>query len=184
MNCDNFIFRQERVGKNGIPVHILKIKTMNGHGSETPPDDRLSGGFSEIERVNLIGAILRYLAIDEIPQVINLVRGDIQILGLRLLCKADVDKLPEDIRDYYLEHTPSLIAGDLGIGSSGGDSDARYRYMSEFIKMMNDIEHVKGASGTVKKNILFFRLIISACVNRVKDHVHRKIIGKKFFEMF
>ncbi|MCK9185822.1 sugar transferase [Candidatus Gracilibacteria bacterium] len=184
MNCDGFLFRQERVGKNGVPVQILKIRTMSGEGSNIPTPDRLAGGFSENARVNLLGSVLRYLGIDEVPQLVNLVRGEIQIVGMRILPKSDLERLPEDIRTYYIEHTPSLIPGDLGIGSSNGDLETRYRYMREFMRIMHDVEREDGIGNIVKKNIFLLRLAVLACINKIKDPVHRKLIEAKFREMF
>ncbi|MBF6619483.1 MAG: sugar transferase [Patulibacter sp.] len=68
-------FRQDRVGRNGRPFRILKLRTMTGTGSDwSSPDD---------PRVTRIGAILRKTHIDELPQLLNVLKGDMALVGPR-----------------------------------------------------------------------------------------------------
>jgi len=68
-------FRQRRVGRHGKPFTILKLRTMRGTGSDwSGPND---------PRVTRIGAILRRTHIDELPQLWNVLRGDMALVGPR-----------------------------------------------------------------------------------------------------
>jgi hypothetical protein len=69
------LFRQNRIGKRGEPFLILKFRTMregNGGLAITTPCDR---------RVTGVGAWLRALKIDELPQLLNVLRGEMSLIG-------------------------------------------------------------------------------------------------------
>ena len=74
------IFKQERVGKNGKVFNIYKFRSMcvgaekTGSGVYSGKDDK---------RVTKIGRILRATSIDEIPQLVNLLKGDMSLIGPR-----------------------------------------------------------------------------------------------------
>lgn len=72
-------FLQERPGYKGKPFKIIKFKTMNdkrGHDGKLLPD---------VQRITKIGALVRKLSIDELPQLINVLKGDMSIIGPRPL---------------------------------------------------------------------------------------------------
>jgi lipopolysaccharide/colanic/teichoic acid biosynthesis glycosyltransferase len=71
------VFRQTRIGKHGEPFLILKFRTMRA-GSAGLALTTLSD-----RRVTRVGAWLRKLKIDELPQLINVLRGDMSLIGPR-----------------------------------------------------------------------------------------------------
>ena len=71
------LFRQQRVGRNGQAFLILKFRTMPV-GSGGPPITTSSDG-----RVTKTGAWLRTLKIDELPQLVNVLRGEMSLIGPR-----------------------------------------------------------------------------------------------------
>ena len=81
----NPIFSQPRPGRYGSSFRILKFKTMNDavdvHGSP----------LSDEERITSLGSLIRKASLDEIPQLINIVKGDMSLVGPRPLL---VDYLP------------------------------------------------------------------------------------------
>ena len=72
-------FTQERPGKDSKPFHVIKFKTMT---DERDKDGRL---LPDSERLTKIGRIVRSLSIDELPQIINVLRGDMALIGPRPL---------------------------------------------------------------------------------------------------
>lgn len=74
-------FVQTRPGKNGKLFKVIKFKTMN---EKRDSDGQL---FSDSERTTGIGRIIRSLSIDELPQLINVIKGDMSLVGPRPLLK-------------------------------------------------------------------------------------------------
>ena len=72
----NGLFRQERIGRHGEPFTVLKIRTMKGVGgtSVTTANDA---------RVTRFGMVMRQLKIDELPQLVNVLRGEMSLVGPR-----------------------------------------------------------------------------------------------------
>lgn len=72
-------FIQARPGKNGAIFHIVKFKTMN---DKKDKDGKL---LPDADRLTTIGALVRKTSLDEIPQLLNVLKGDMSIIGPRPL---------------------------------------------------------------------------------------------------
>lgn len=72
-------FLQERPGKDGKPFKVMKFKTMT--------DERGADGelLPDVQRITKIGKLVRSLSIDELPQFINVFKGDMSLIGPRPL---------------------------------------------------------------------------------------------------
>jgi undecaprenyl phosphate N,N'-diacetylbacillosamine 1-phosphate transferase len=98
------LFLQERVGKDGNLFTIFKFRTMEvgaekkGLGYEIVKDD---------PRITRIGAFLRRWSIDEFPQVFNVLRGEMSLVGPRPTLKYQVDSY-DDFQKRRLEVKPGL----------------------------------------------------------------------------
>jgi exopolysaccharide biosynthesis polyprenyl glycosylphosphotransferase len=84
-------FRQRRVGRDGRPFDLLKYRSMRLPGDSRAsanvsillPDDTAPGGVEGEDRRTAVGRLMRRLSIDELPQLLNVLRGDMSMVGPR-----------------------------------------------------------------------------------------------------
>ncbi len=132
-------FFQERPGKNEKPFYIIKFKTMT--------DKRDSNGnlLPDVERITTIGGIIRKLSIDELPQLINILKGDMSLVGPRpLLFKYIPLYSPEQRRRHELR------PGITGLAQVSGRNSISWTE-----KFKHDIYYVNKVSFWLDVQILF-----------------------------
>jgi len=84
-------FRQQRPGLHGVPFAILKFRTMR-----TATDAQ-----SDEERLTAVGRVLRSLSLDELPELVNVLRGEMSLVGPRPLLVQYLDRYtPEQARRH------------------------------------------------------------------------------------
>ena len=74
------LFRQERVGKDGRPFTILKFRTMV---KDAPRSALGTYCYADDPRITRVGRVLRATSLDELPQLVNVLRGDMSFVGPR-----------------------------------------------------------------------------------------------------
>jgi sugar transferase (PEP-CTERM system associated) len=94
-------FKQQRVTLNGRTFWLYKIRTMRQDAESSGP----KWSSAKDPRITRVGFILRRFRIDEIPQLINVLRGDMSLVGPRPEQPLFVEQLARDIRFYNLRHT-------------------------------------------------------------------------------
>lgn len=77
------LFRQMRVGKDGVPFEVLKFRTMLNESNPIFPD---------ATRITSAGRFLRRYSLDELPQLLNVARGEMSIVGPRPTLEYQVDR--------------------------------------------------------------------------------------------
>lgn len=82
------IYRQQRVGRNGVPFTMYKFRTMTWDPDHNvrffvEPDGTVLHKMHNDPRVTNVGAWLRHTSIDELPQLFNIVKGDMSVVGPR-----------------------------------------------------------------------------------------------------
>jgi len=109
------IFKMKRTGINGIPIVVYKLRTMHPY-SEYVQDYMKdvngldsSGKFHNDFRITSWGRILRKYWIDEIPMIVNLIRGDIKLIGVRPISFSYLKLYPLDFQVKRRCFKPGLI---------------------------------------------------------------------------
>jgi lipopolysaccharide/colanic/teichoic acid biosynthesis glycosyltransferase len=98
------IYRQRRVGKDGVPFDMLKLRTMVSGAETMGAGLAVNAGDPRITRV---GHLLRRFSLDELPNLVNVLRGEMAIVGPRPTIQAQVDQYtPEQCR--RLEVKPGI----------------------------------------------------------------------------
>ncbi|HFD86715.1 MAG TPA: TIGR03013 family PEP-CTERM/XrtA system glycosyltransferase [Gammaproteobacteria bacterium] len=95
------IYRQVRIGKNGKPFDIYKFRSMRVDAESGEKPQWASANDSRITRV---GNVIRLLRLDELPQLLNVVRGDMSFVGPRPERPEFVETLSEKIPYYNERH--------------------------------------------------------------------------------
>ena len=98
------LYRQTRVGKDGVDFEVLKLRTMVVGAESMGAGYAVDKGDSRITRA---GRVLRRTSIDELPQLWNIVRGDMSVIGPRPTLRYQVEQYDEHQR-RRLEIRPGL----------------------------------------------------------------------------
>jgi lipopolysaccharide/colanic/teichoic acid biosynthesis glycosyltransferase len=122
------LYRQVRMGKDGRPFHLLKYRTM---AVEADRASRLTVGVDP--RVTRVGGFLRSRRLDELPQLLNVLRGDMALVGARPeVPEYRLPDLPEQVE--VLRHRPGLtdpaslaFRDEAELLARAADPDAYYR---------------------------------------------------------
>jgi exopolysaccharide biosynthesis polyprenyl glycosylphosphotransferase len=99
-------YTQKRVGKHGKEFMLYKFRTMSDNIATNPDANGESPLWQKVHdvRVTALGAVLRKLHIDELPQMVNVLRGDITLIGPRPERPEFVKVLSERIPNYAIRH--------------------------------------------------------------------------------
>lgn len=133
-NRGPLLYSQDRVGRDGRVFRMVKFRTMVPV-AETP-DGRAPSRWTaaDDERVTPWGRILRRLHVDELPQVVAVLRGDLSVVGPRPEQPAYVEELRAKLPYYDVRHLvrPGLTGwAQVKYGYSGDESDAREKLQYE-----------------------------------------------------
>jgi exopolysaccharide biosynthesis polyprenyl glycosylphosphotransferase len=104
------LFRQRRVGYDGREFEMLKFRSMRPADDSAArpadlPEDTAPGGAAEApERVTRVGAFLRATSLDELPQLLNVLRGEMSLVGPRPERPEFVEVFETDVHRYFDRH--------------------------------------------------------------------------------
>lgn len=145
-------FKQIRVGKNGKEFYMYKFRSMVIDAEERLKDllkyNEIEGAMFKIKddpRVTKIGKLLRKTSIDELPQLWNVLVGDMSLVGPR-------PPLPREVKEYtkYDMQRLLVIPGCTGLWQVNGRSNLSFNEMVEL-----DLEYIKRRSILFDLKIIF-----------------------------
>ena len=125
-------FGHSRIGHNGRRFRCLKFRSMVTNSAEVLAEHLASNPTAKAEwdasqklrndpRITPLGAFLRTTSLDELPQLLNVIRGDMSLVGPRPIVDAEVSRYGSDI-DAYLSARPGIT----GLWQVSGRSDVDY----------------------------------------------------------
>lgn len=123
------IYKHNRLGKNGKEFGLYKFRTMVSNSDEvfknfTPEQKKEYEMYFKLEndpRITKIGKFLRKTSLDELPQFINILKGEMSIIGPRPVVLKEIEKFG-DQKEAYL----SILPGITGWWACNGRSDITY----------------------------------------------------------
>ena len=126
-------YLQERIGKNNIPFRCIKFRTMYPEAKDIlenllMKDDKLKKEFEATHkikndpRVTTIGKLLRKTSLDELPQFINVLRGEMSIVGPRPIVNKEKNKYGKNLKKVF-----SVRPGITGLWQVSGRNNLTYK---------------------------------------------------------
>ncbi len=150
MDGGSVLYRQLRIGEGGTEFEILKLRSMRTSTVEASPQ----WSSSDDHRVTRIGSFIRRTHLDELPQVVNVLRGEMSIVGPRPEQPCFVDRLEQVIPFYSRRHLVRPgITGWAQVHCGYGGSEA-----GSALKACHDLYYLK------HRSIAFDLLIIGETI--------------------
>ena len=135
------IFRQARTGWSGRPFRIWKFRSMVVH---EPEDGVVRQATRGDPRVTRVGGFLRRTSLDELPQIFNVLRGEMSLVGPRPHALQHDEEYSERILDYFARHR--IKPGITGLAQVRGYR-GETREVNEMVKRVeSDIEYINNWS--------------------------------------
>lgn len=156
-------FKHKRIGKHGNKLEIYKFRTMIDNAEEAMKyfTEEQKKEFKEnfkLEndpRVTRVGKILRKTSLDELPQIINILKGEMSIIGPRPIVETELEKYGKD-KEKFLSVAPGLT----GNWAANGRSDVSYEE-----RMALELDYIENRSLMLDLKI-FFKTIGSVLKGR------------------
>ena len=146
------IFKQDRVGKNGIIFKMYKFRSMVSNAEELKAqlekDNEMNGPMFKIKndpRITKVGRFIRKTSIDEIPQLINVLKGEMSLVGPR-------PSLPSEVKEFepWMLERLTILPGLTCYWQVMGRNDIEF---NEWMKL--DIKYVRERNFWLDLKLIF-----------------------------
>lgn len=135
---EGWIYRMPRVGMNGKIIHVYKFRTMHPYSEFLQDYLKRTNGYaangkiSHDFRLTSWGKFLRKYWLDEVPQLLNLVKGDMKLVGVRPISMSYFRDIPKDLQDLRIKNKPGCIPPYVSMNRASSVSsvlDAEKEYL-------------------------------------------------------
>ena len=127
-------YKQQRAGKDGLPFTVLKFRTMVLDADLKGPAWTIDGD----PRVTRVGRVLRRTALDELPEIINIIKRDMSLVGPRALDMEEQRSLEEEIPGFEKRlKIPPGLTGLAQVYNRGDDSYQKFQYDLSYLDRMS-----------------------------------------------
>lgn len=134
------LFRQERIGMGGRPFEVLKFRTMVTGDNPVVPD---------ATRITTVGRWLRRFSLDELPQLVNVARGEMSIVGPRPTLRYQVERY-DDRQWQRLSVRPGLTGLAQIRGRNALSWAERIEHDLEYVQTQSAVLDVRILAGTLR----------------------------------
>ena len=161
------LIKLNRVGKNGKIIKVYKLRTMHPYAEYLHDYILKQNGYAETGnpaddfRLAFYGPFLRRYWLDELPQLINVFKGEMRLIGVRPVSPRYFQDIPEDLQELRLKHKPGCIPPYVALDRKGAKDDVlqsekEYLEMKENSPIWTDLK-------------LFFRAIYNIIFKRKRS---------------
>lgn len=157
-------YKAQRIAKGGKPFSMLKFRSMKVNAPDIRLEDGSTYNGDDDPRVTKIGKFMRNTSIDEIPQFLNILFGQMSLIGIR--------PDPLDWLEKYNEHERVILTVKPGIT---GYNQAYYRNSADgALKLKNDVYYAENISFALDVKIVFRTIKTVLCHENVNIDENRK----------
>ncbi len=136
------IFKMPRISKDGKSIGVYKIRTMHPYSEYLQDYVVKMNGYNATGKPNKDfrlthwGKIIRKLHLDELPQLLNVLKGDLNLVGVRPISRFGFHALPKDLQQDRIKFKPGCIPPNVSLGLKGFDGvvQAERIYLAEMKK--------------------------------------------------
>lgn len=164
------LFKQKRVGINKTHFNILKFRTMHADTPKDVPTAELSDPGKWITR---IGKILRKTSLDELPQLFNILAGEMSIIGPRPALWNQFDLIEERDKHGANDVRPGLTGWAQINGRDELEIEEKARLDGEYVKKMSLIFDCKCFLKTIK-SVIKSEGFVEGSVDELKENISNK----------
>lgn len=147
------LYKMPRIGKGGEIIYVYKFRTMHPYSEYLQDYVLRLNGFSAIGkpsddfRLTKWGKFMRKYWLDEFPQLINVLKGEMKLVGIRPLSKRMLQEYPDDVKEMRMKHKPGCIPPYVSLLKQGvmASIEAERQYLLEKHKnpISTDIKYFK-----------------------------------------
>jgi len=137
------LYKMSRIGKNGKMIGVYKFRTMHPYAEYLQDYVLKANGYAETGkpaddfRLTPWGRFLRRYWLDELPQLLNVIKGELKLVGVRPISQRYFQDIPIDLQDLRLKQKPGCIPPYVALDRKGNVEDvlqAEREYLLEKIK--------------------------------------------------